>query len=125
MRILTGAPVPRGADAVVMQERARVEGDYVVFEQPARRDKILCLREAKSRVGEVVLTRGDALGYAELAMAAEVGRAQLAVTGGRALRFFRRATKWLPWSKRRGRFRFATATAFRSPRRWRLRAAKP
>jgi molybdopterin molybdotransferase len=36
VRILTGAPVPRGANAVVMQEFTRTEGDFIVFEPAAR-----------------------------------------------------------------------------------------
>src|SRR5580658_1608948 len=35
VRILTGAPVPRGANAVVMHEFTREEGDFVVLEQAA------------------------------------------------------------------------------------------
>src|SRR5271163_430644 len=36
VRILTGAAVPKGTNSVVMQEYAREEGDFVVFEHPAK-----------------------------------------------------------------------------------------
>ncbi len=33
VRILTGAPLPRGANSIVMQECAEVDGEFVVFEK--------------------------------------------------------------------------------------------
>jgi molybdopterin molybdotransferase len=80
VRILTGAPVPRGANAVVMHEYTREEGDSVLFEQAARAGQYYVLAGAEARIGEVVVSRGTRLGYAELAMAAEVGRARIEVT---------------------------------------------
>jgi molybdopterin molybdotransferase len=80
VRILTGAPVPRGANAVVMHEFTREEDDFVVFEQAARAGQYYVLAGAEARVGEVVVSRGTRLGYAELAMAAEVGRAHIEVS---------------------------------------------
>jgi molybdopterin molybdotransferase len=79
VRILTGAPVPRGADAVMMHEFTREEGDFVVFEQTARAGQYYVLAGAEARIGEVVLSRGTRLGYAELAVAAEVGQARIEV----------------------------------------------
>jgi molybdopterin molybdotransferase len=80
VRILTGAPVPRGANAVVMHEYTREEADFVVFEQAVRAGQYYVLAGAEARVGEVVVPRGTRLGYAELAMAAEVGRARIEVS---------------------------------------------
>jgi molybdopterin molybdotransferase len=80
VRILTGAPVPRGANAVVMHEYTREEGETIVFEQAARAGQYYVLAGAEARVGEVVVPRGARLGYAELAMAAEVGRARIEVS---------------------------------------------
>src|SRR5271168_4612048 len=79
VRILTGAPVPRGANAVVMHEYTREEGDSVLFEQAARAGQYYVLAGAEARIGEVVVPRGARLGYAELAMAAEVGHARIEV----------------------------------------------
>ena len=79
VRILTGAPVPRGANAVMMHEYTREEGEFVVFEQTARAGQYYVLAGAEARIGEVVVSRGTRLGYAELAMAAEVGHARIEV----------------------------------------------
>jgi molybdopterin molybdotransferase len=78
--ILTGAPLPRGADAVVMQEFVRVEDDFVIFERTAKSGQNYIPAGVEMRPGEVVLRRGTRLGYAELAMAAQVGRTTVTVT---------------------------------------------
>jgi molybdopterin molybdotransferase len=80
VRILTGAPVPRGANAVVMAEHTQSDGDSIVLEQPVRPGQHYVLAGAEARVGEVVIPRGTRLSYAELAMAAEVGAAHLPVS---------------------------------------------
>lgn len=78
--ILTGAPLPRGADAVVMQEYACADEDSVVFGRPAKFGQNYVHAGVEMRAGEVVLGRGTRLGYAELAMAAQVGRTNVTVT---------------------------------------------
>jgi molybdopterin molybdotransferase len=79
VRILTGAPVPRGANAVVMQEYTRPDGDSIVFEQPARAGQNFVPAGAEARAGEVMVASGTRLSYAELAVSAEVGHLRLAV----------------------------------------------
>ncbi len=79
VRILTGAPVPRGANAVMMQETARAEGDVVIFDQAARPEQYFVHAGAEARIGETIMTRGARLSYAELAVAAEVGRTKILV----------------------------------------------
>jgi molybdopterin molybdotransferase len=80
VRILTGAPLPRGANAVMMHEFTRGEGDFVVLEQAVRVGQHFVLEGAEARVGEVVVPRGTRISYAELAVAAEVGRSRIEVS---------------------------------------------
>lgn len=80
VRIFTGAPIPRGSNAVVMQEFARIEGGFALLDKPAVPSQNYVLAGAESRVGEVVITKGTRLGFAELAMAAQVGRTRIEVT---------------------------------------------
>lgn len=80
VRIMTGAAVPRGADTVVMQEYARIESNTVIFDKPANAHQNYVLAGSETRAGEVVVPRGMRLGYAELAMAAQVGRSAVAVS---------------------------------------------
>jgi molybdopterin molybdotransferase len=78
VRIFTGAALPRGADAVVIQEEARREGDDVIV--PAA-PALQFVREAGRdfRAGERLLERGLRLDPWRLALAAAAGRATLEV----------------------------------------------
>ena len=75
--IMTGAAVPHGADAVVMQEHTRAEGTSIIFERFARAGQDFVPEGKEIHAGEVVVPRGTRLGYAELTMAAQVGRASV------------------------------------------------
>jgi molybdopterin molybdotransferase len=72
--IMTGAPVPEGADAVVMRESVHVEGDRVTFERSASPGENIVLYGSEAREGQLLLSPGVRLGYAELALAAQVGK---------------------------------------------------
>ena len=80
VRIFTGAAVPRGANAVVMQEFARIENNFAVLDQAVLPSQNYVLAGAEARVGEIVITSGTRLGFAEMAMAAQVGRIQVEVS---------------------------------------------
>ena len=81
-RIFTGAPIPPGADAVVMQEDCRVAdgaaGSVSVQTVPAAGQWIRRAGEDVAR-GAVVLWRGQRLGPAHLGLAASIGLAELNV----------------------------------------------
>ncbi len=78
-RIFTGAPVPPGADAVVMQEHCTVQGEGVTVNQaPKAGDNIRRAGEDIQR-GDVILATGTRLGAAEMGLAASVGLAGLPV----------------------------------------------
>jgi molybdopterin molybdotransferase len=79
VRILTGAAVPKGADAVLMQEYTRAEDDAIVFESVARPGQNIVAAGSESRAGAVLVPRAALLGYAELAIAAQAGRTNLKV----------------------------------------------
>jgi molybdopterin molybdotransferase len=78
-RILTGAPLPPGADAVVRQEDAERDGETLwVRVVPAPREHV---RDAGEdvRAGECVLEAGARLGAAQLGMLASLGRSVVCV----------------------------------------------
>ncbi|MBP7566916.1 MAG: molybdopterin molybdotransferase MoeA [Burkholderiaceae bacterium] len=82
-RIFTGAPVPEGADAVVMQEEvdASTEGDATFATFRSVPTVGLAIRRSGEDVtrGAVVLRAGERLGPAALGLAAGVGQASLRV----------------------------------------------
>jgi molybdopterin molybdotransferase len=77
LQIMTGAAVPAGADAVVMIEHTQREGDLVRFERAAQRGQNIVPRGSEARAGQTILTPGARLGFAELALAAQVGAVEL------------------------------------------------
>jgi molybdopterin molybdotransferase len=79
VQIMTGAALPRGTNTIVMVEHARVEGDSVVVDKVPQASAHFVLEGQESRVGESVVDKGKRVGYAELAMAAQVGRSQMLV----------------------------------------------
>ncbi len=78
VQIMTGAGVPRGADAVVMLEHTKSSSKgpktHVVVERPVEPGQNIVPRGSEAKAGHVLLQRGTRLGYAELALAAQVGQ---------------------------------------------------
>ncbi|MCC7059032.1 MAG: molybdopterin molybdotransferase MoeA, partial [Burkholderiaceae bacterium] len=78
-RIFTGALLPDGADAVVMQEMARPEGDSVSFTQCPQPGEWIRRAGEDIRSGGVILPAGTRLGPQACGLAASVGLAALPV----------------------------------------------
>lgn len=72
-RIFTGAPLPEGADAVVMQERVEVEGDRVVFRHVPHPGESVRRAGSEIALGAEILSAGAVLTPQALALAASVG----------------------------------------------------
>jgi molybdopterin molybdotransferase len=77
--IATGAPLPAGADAVVMVERTHRDGERVQFTRPAAVREHVSPRANDVRAGVVVLRAGDVLTPARLGVAASFGLRSLVV----------------------------------------------
>jgi len=77
--IMTGAPVPVGADAVVMVEYTKRQDDSVEITQQVSAGENIVPRGAEARQGSVLLARGLRLGHAAIALAASVGKSEIKV----------------------------------------------
>lgn len=73
-RILTGAPMPAGADAVVPQEEVHRDGATLVLLRPVERGVFVRPRGEDIRAGDPVLAPGALLGPAALGVLAALGR---------------------------------------------------
>jgi molybdopterin molybdotransferase len=78
-RIFTGAPIPPGADAVVMQEQCEAVGNGVRINGLPKAGQWVRRRGEDVRQDSVVLTQGQRLTPQALGMAASVGAATLSV----------------------------------------------
>jgi molybdopterin molybdotransferase len=78
-RIFTGAPIPPGADAIVMQEFCAADGDAVVIKKVPERDAWVRRRASDIAKGTQVLAAGVRLRPQDTGLAASVGIAKLPV----------------------------------------------
>ncbi|WP_017776758.1 gephyrin-like molybdotransferase Glp [Paraburkholderia kururiensis] len=78
-RIFTGATVPPGADAIVMQEQTEPTGDEVALLHTPKAGEWITAQGADIRRGSVILPAGTRLTPQSLGLAASVGCAELAV----------------------------------------------
>ena len=78
-RVFTGAPVPPGADAVVMQEQTEADGDCVAILHTPKAGEWITAQGADIRRGAVILPAGTRLSPQALGLAASIGAARLEV----------------------------------------------
>jgi molybdopterin molybdotransferase len=78
-RIFTGAPVPAGADAIVMQEACVAQGDRVTLNERPERGAWIRRAGVDVEAGQTVLAGGTRLRPQDLGLAASVGVGELTV----------------------------------------------
>jgi molybdopterin molybdotransferase len=78
-RIFTGAPIPPGADAVVMQEHCTVQGDQVLINRAPARDQWIRHVASDIAKGAEILPAGKRLLPQDTGLAASVGIRSLPV----------------------------------------------
>lgn len=80
VEIMTGASVPAGADAVVMIEYTKREGNKITLERAVESGASIVKRGREITAGMMLLTHGAVLGYPQLAVIAQVGQTRLRVS---------------------------------------------
>lgn len=79
VEIMTGAPLPRGADAVVMIEHTARSADSVKIDRKLTPGENFSPQGTEARSGAVVLRQGRRLDFAQTALLAMVGRERVRV----------------------------------------------
>ncbi len=79
IRIMTGAPMPEGADAIVMVERTEVDGDDVIVDLEVAVGRHVRAAGGDITTGDIVLPAGTRLSAAYLGVLASVGVDELRV----------------------------------------------
>ena len=88
VRIMTGAPVPDGADTVVMQEQVEIDGDRVVIGSGHRPGQNVREAGEDIRAGALALSPGLLLDPSHLGMLASLGIAEVRVRRRPRVAFF-------------------------------------
>jgi molybdopterin molybdotransferase len=79
VEIMTGAPVPRGADAVVMVENVQRERNRVIVERAAEPGQFINPRGCEARMGDCLIGAGIRLDFSHIAMLAAAGTQRVPV----------------------------------------------
>jgi molybdopterin molybdotransferase len=79
LEIMTGAPLPRGADSVVMVEHCTVAGDRVNVPRALDPGENVSPKASQAAENEVLLEAGHRLGFAEIGLLAMVGSMKVPV----------------------------------------------
>jgi molybdopterin molybdotransferase len=79
VEIMTGAPLPAGADAVVMVEQTQATGSSIEVRRAVGPWDNVVRQGSEARAGSRVLARGRRLGPGEMGLLASLGRAQVRV----------------------------------------------
>jgi molybdopterin molybdotransferase len=79
VRIFTGAPVPEGADAVLIQEDAERKGEAILVKEPVTPGRNVRVAGLDFRTGDVKLLAGRILDPHAISLAASMGYADLPV----------------------------------------------
>ncbi|HZE96281.1 MAG TPA: gephyrin-like molybdotransferase Glp [Planctomycetota bacterium] len=78
-KIMTGAPVPLGADAVQQVEKTRRDADRVTLQEPVRAGQHIARRGTDIAAGQTVLRAGQLLRPAEIGALAAIGKSRVRV----------------------------------------------
>ena len=79
MRIFTGAPLPAGADAVVIQEDIKFDGEDIVFPHTVQPGQNIRTRGQDFRLGEPLYNTGRRLSAYDIALLAAAGVSRVSV----------------------------------------------
>lgn len=79
IRIMTGAPIPKGADHVIPVEDTRKEGQFVYILNAVSKEKNIRKAGEDVKKGELILSKGDLIRPPEVGMIASVGRSFVSV----------------------------------------------
>lgn len=80
IRIMTGAPIPPGADSVIMQEDTEKDGDDILVKDKTEVEENIRLAGEDVKVGDVVIRKGVVVGPSHIGMMAVVGRSSVFVS---------------------------------------------
>ena len=79
VRIMTGAPIPLGADCVLKQEETERHGDLVKIFKEMKENQNISFMGEDIKIGETLIKKGKRLDYADLGIMASSGISQVTV----------------------------------------------
>lgn len=73
VKVMTGAAIPKGADAVIKQENVIIEGDYIILKNMVVKGENICEKGEDISKGALLIKEGKKLDYADIGILASSG----------------------------------------------------
>lgn len=74
VRIMTGAPIPSGANAVIKQEDVTLSADnYIILNKSVKENENICFKGEDIQKGSLLVEKGKKLDYADIGIIASTG----------------------------------------------------
>lgn len=73
IRIMTGAPIPKEATAVIKQEDVELLGDRIIIKKPLKEYENICLEGEDIKKNSLIINKGKRLDYADIGLLASSG----------------------------------------------------
>ena len=74
VRIMTGAPIPSGANAVIKQEDIKlIDDNYIVLNKAIKENENICFKGEDIKRGSLLVKKGKKLDYADIGIIASAG----------------------------------------------------
>ena len=112
VQIMTGAAVPRDADAVVMIEHTQSSPGTITAQRSVAKGANVVPRGREAKAGAQVLAAGQRLGYAELSIAAQFGHAEFAVFARPRVAILSTGDELVPVAQAPGPFQIRNSNSF-------------
>ncbi len=112
VRIMTGAPIPDGADAVVPAEFARLDGDFVELTSPIPAAKNIGQIGEDIRLGQTVLSAGRRLRPQDVGLLASLGFSEVEVIRRPRVRILVTGNELVPPGTPKGPFQIYEANSY-------------
>lgn len=73
IKIMTGAPIPKGATAVIKQEEVMIKDDCILFKKVVKSGENICPKGEDITIGTLLVKQGKCLDYADIGILASAG----------------------------------------------------
>lgn len=73
VNIMTGAPIPKGANAIIKKEDVLVDGEYILLSKKIKENENVCFKGEDIHENQLLISKGKKLNFADIGILASVG----------------------------------------------------
>ena len=79
IKIMTGAPIPKGANAVIKKEDVEVKENSIILKKQLKENENICFKGEDIKEGQLLVRNGKKLNYADIGIIASSGISMIKV----------------------------------------------